>query len=111
MGEVCPLVGLTPGRVDSPSASQLEGFFMPLTKDIVLLAVDDATVTLGSQFREVALGLLITSLNPHASSYAWYFLVASIPGLIFARAYAETSQRCGARTAMIASYAARLVLV
>lgn len=84
---------------------------MPSTKDIVLLAVDDATVTLGSQFREVGLGLLITALNPAPSSYAWYFLAASIPGLVLARVYGWASERVGARAAMMASYAARLLLV
>ncbi len=84
---------------------------MPSTKDIVLLAIDDATVTLGSQFREVGLGLLITALNPRDSSYAWYFLAASIPGLALARVYGWASERFGARSAMMVSYAVRLLLV
>ncbi len=84
---------------------------MPSTKDIVLLAVDDAIVTMGAQFREVALGLLITALNPRFSSYAWYFLASSIPGLVFARGYAWASQRFGARGGMMISYGARFLLV
>ncbi len=40
------------------------------SKDVLYLALDDAAVTFGGQFREVALGLLITQLNPAASSYA-----------------------------------------
>ncbi|MDA8206472.1 MAG: hypothetical protein M0Z36_10410 [Thermaerobacter sp.] len=84
---------------------------MPSTKDVVLLAVDDATVTLGAQFREVALGLLITGLNPASSSYAWYFLVGSIPGLVLPRAYSWVSRRFSAKRVMLATYAARLVLV
>lgn len=110
-GEVCPLGGLTSGAAILPPHPMLEGFFMSSTKDIVLLAIDDATVTLGSQFREVALGLLITALNPAASSYAWYFLAASVPGLIWARAYGWASERFDARRAMMVSYAVRLVLV
>lgn len=84
---------------------------MPSSKDVMLLAVDDAVVTLGSQFREVALGLLITGLSPNASSYAWYFLAGSIPGLVLARAYAWASQRFEARDVMMATYAVRLILV
>ena len=84
---------------------------MPSTKDVVWLAIDDATVTVGAQFREVALGLLITALNPIASSYAWYFLAGSIPGLILARTYAWTSRRFAARTVMMATYVVRFLLI
>ncbi len=84
---------------------------MPSTKDVVWLAIDDAIVTIGAQFREVALGLLITMLNPSASSYAWYFLIGSIPGLMLARTYAWTSRRIGARWLMMATYLFRLILV
>ncbi|PSR35558.1 MAG: hypothetical protein C7B46_00805 [Sulfobacillus benefaciens] len=84
---------------------------MPSTKDVVLLAMDDAIVTMGAQFREVALGLLITALNPAASSYAWYFLVGSIPGLILAGAYAWSSRWIGARVVMMASYGVRILMV
>ncbi|PSR20769.1 MAG: hypothetical protein C7B45_13565 [Sulfobacillus acidophilus] len=84
---------------------------MPSNHDVVLLALDDAVVTLGAQFREVALGLLITALNPHASSYAWYFLAASIPGVVFANRYAWASARFGPRQTMVISYALRLLLV
>ena len=84
---------------------------MPSTKNVVWLAIDDATVTIGAQFREVALGLLITTLNPIASSYAWYFLAGSIPGLVLARTYAWTSRRFGARTVMMTTYAVRFFLV
>ncbi len=83
---------------------------MPSTKDVAWLAIDDATVTIGAQFREVALGLLITALNPIASSYAWYFLAGSIPGLILARTYAWTSRRFAARTVMMATYVVRFLL-
>ncbi|NMP24518.1 MFS transporter [Sulfobacillus harzensis] len=83
---------------------------MSSNRDVVLLAIDDATVTLGSQFREVALGLLITGLNPASSSYAWYFLAGSIPGLVLARAYAWASSRFGARQAMMATYGARMLM-
>ncbi len=84
---------------------------MPSKKDVLLLSVDDAAVTIGAQFREVALGLLITALNPAASSYAWYFLAGSIPGLFLAHIYAWTSTRYGPRQVMIASYGLRLLLV
>lgn len=84
---------------------------MPSSRNVLWLAVDDAVVTLGAQFREVALGLLITALSPKSSSYAWYFLAGSVPGLLLARTYAWASQRFGARSMMIATYGARLVLV
>lgn len=84
---------------------------MPKPRDVVLLLVDDAVVTAGAQFREVALGLLITQLNPAASSYAVYFLVGSIPGLVLARAYAWASTAFAPRWVMAGSYAVRFVLV
>ena len=84
---------------------------MPSTKDGMLLAIDDAAVTIGAQFREVALGLLITALNPSASSYAWYFLAGSLPGLVLAHTYSWTSRRLGARTVMMTTYLVRLLLV
>ncbi len=84
---------------------------MPSTKDVVLLAVDDATVTLGAQFREVALGLLITALNPSSSSYAWYFLIGSIPGLVLPRVYSWVSGRFASKPIMLATYGARLLMV
>ena len=80
-------------------------------KDVILLVIDETTVTIGAQFREVALGLLITRLNPATSSYAWYFLIGSLPGLFFARTYGWASRRFGARQVMIASYGLRLILV
>lgn len=84
---------------------------MASTRDTLLLAIDDAAVTLGSQFREIALGLTITALNPYASSYSWYFMAASVPGLLLARTYAWASVRWSPRRVMTASYLLRFLLV
>lgn len=84
---------------------------MSAQREVLLLAADDAAVTLGAQFREVALGLLITQLHPTASSYAWYFLVGSLPGALFARFYARASLRWPPRSLMMATYGLRLLLV
>lgn len=84
---------------------------MSTTKDVYVLAADDAVVTLGAQFREVALGLLITQLNPEASSYAWYFLAGSLPGLFLARFYGWASLYWPPRRLMMVTYGARFCLV
>ncbi len=84
---------------------------MSTTNDVMLLAADDAVVTLGAQFREVALGLLITQLYPAASSYAWYFLVGSLPGFFLARFYGWASLYWPPRRVMMVTYGVRLLLV
>ncbi len=87
------------------------GVFMSTDKDVYVLAADDAVVTLGAQLREVALGLLITQINPEASSYAWYFLAGSLPGLLLARFYGWASLYWPPRLLMMVTYGARLLLV
>ncbi len=84
---------------------------MSRKKNIILLSLDDAAVTIGSQFREIALGLLITGMYSAPSGYAWYFLVMSIPGLLLARTYAWASHHFNAKKVMMASYGFRLLLV
>lgn len=81
------------------------------SKDVLYLALDDAAVTFGGQFREVALGLLITQLNPAASSYGWYFLVGSIPGILLVRWYGWASRVWPPRRVLILSYLGRILLV
>ena len=80
-------------------------------KDLLWLTLDDALITLGAQFREVALGILITQLNPHTSSYAWYFLAGSVPGFLMAQVYGWASRRWPPRLIMSISYIIRIVLV
>ncbi len=84
---------------------------MSTNKDVYVLAADDAVVTLGAQFREVALGLLITQLNPEASSYAWYFLAGALPGLLLARFYGWASLYWPPRRLMMVTYGTRFCLV
>ena len=81
------------------------------SKDVLYLALDDAAVTFGGQFREVALGVLITHLNPAVSSYAWYFLVGSIPGILLVRWYGWASRVWPPRRVLILSYLGRILLV
>jgi MFS family permease len=83
---------------------------MSESKNMLLLALDDAVVTLGGQFREVAVGFLLTTLNPHTAAYAWYFLAGSVPGLVLPRAYAWANTRFAPRTVMTLSYAARIAM-
>lgn len=84
---------------------------MLTNKDVAILATDDAVVTLGAQFREVAIGLLITQLRPEPSSYAWYFLAGSVPALLLARWYGTVSLHWAPRRVMIAAYWLRLLMV
>ena len=79
--------------------------------NLLWLTLEDGIVTLGAQFREVAVSLLLTALNPASSSYAWYFLAGSIPGLLLPRLYTWASLRCPPRRVMQASYILRMLLV
>lgn len=79
--------------------------------NLLWLTLEDGLVTLGAQFREVAVGLLITALNPSSASYAWYFAAGSIPGLLLPRLYAWASLRWAPRRVMHASYILRILLV
>lgn len=79
--------------------------------NLLWLTLEDGLATLGAQFREVAVGLLITALNPSSASYAWYFLAGSVPGLLMPRLYAWASLRWAARRVMQASYVLRILLV
>ncbi len=79
--------------------------------NLLWLTLEDGIVTLGAQFREVAVSLLLTALNPASSSYAWYFLAGSIPGLLLPRLYTWASLRWPPRRVMQASYILRMLLV
>jgi MFS family permease len=72
-----------------------------------LLLTEEAVVTAGGQFREVALPLLMVALWPSARSYALAQGVVLLPQVLLAGPFGRLADRMPARAVLIASYLVR----
>ncbi|PSR28065.1 MAG: hypothetical protein C7B47_06235 [Sulfobacillus thermosulfidooxidans] len=85
--------------VSSPSSHQ----------DEFWLLANNASVSLGAHFREIALGLFLTHLNASPKAYAWYFLMGSIPSLFTTYIYQKIRRRYSSKSVMVFTYVIRLL--
>ncbi|WP_053959517.1 MFS transporter [Sulfobacillus thermosulfidooxidans] len=80
-----------------------------VNRDQLWLLADNASVSLGAHFREIALGLFLTHLNSSPKTYAGYFLLGSLPGLFMPYLYKKIGRMYSAKSVMAFTYVIRLI--